>query len=241
MPCAGRGSKLGVPIKELYRVRGRPLIDYSLDRALEMGCRDILLIIAPGKEAVAEYVAKQNILNVSTVYQTEPHGTGHALACAAPWISQRSLLYLMPDTITSGKLELSMWTSETVAHVWTWPTAEPEKRGCFSFKIGTGRVTKHVEKQRPDWEPPYFAWGAARLGPHFADWCAGAWNGQWWQKYARKNRGNASEFTIDDAFDLLLERGSEISASRVDGAYFDCGTSEEAEAAETWLKFEQPR
>lgn len=253
IPCAGIGSRLGVPVKELHEVGGRPMIDYVVEVALAYGSRDLLLIIRPGKEKLAKYVAERTGARVLTIYQNEPLGTGHALSLLRGLLSGENLLYLMPDVIIRSEDEdrpaLPQLAGNLNERAWVylWRTRHPEQKGCFRINA-EGRVQNHVEKQVPKWmseidalqvpqsRPSYLAWNAAVLTPSFVELCADAWRHDTWRIWAERNRGSDAEFAIDDGFDLCLERGYRLTGIRANGFAQDCGTPEGIEKAEALLK-----
>lgn len=74
LPCAGSGTHLGLPYpKEVHRIEPNfSLIDYSLAHVCENPelAEEIVVVIVPGKELVADYVKKEmeNIASVKSVY-----------------------------------------------------------------------------------------------------------------------------------------------------------------------------
>ena len=240
LACAGVGSRLpGATTKELYRVGDLPMIDYALSAARLAGCDRVLLVVSPGKEAVANHVAVNwNFKSVQTVYQNHPLGTGHALALAAKVLRcHDSFLYLMPDTVFDQLSFVRAMSSAPFSSptVMLWPTDKPTEMGCFLH--AKGKVVVHCEKRQPPWPGPYLAWGAASLPHSFLLLCREAWKSGKWAKHAVVNRGlDAKDFTIDDAFDYALATGMPIEAVEVEGEYHDCGTPARVEAAEAWLK-----
>lgn len=199
------------------------MIEYSLDALAERGICDVVLVVAPGKEGVAKYVAlSRPDLNLMTVYQRRPLGTGHAVGLLKPFFGNYygRFLYLMPDSVHAG-LPI-MLPEERYQTVFLWPTDRPERLGVFSWDV-RGFVDRHVEKRRPSWPPPYWAWGAAILHNSFVEFCAKA------------VPEPAKEFTIDDAFDLWLKGSNWIKAVPCDGYYVDCGSAEGIAEAERRL------
>lgn len=74
LPCAGSGTRLGLPYpKEIHRIEpDYSLIDYSLAHVCAKPelVKEIVVVIVPGKELVADYVKKkmENIASVKSVY-----------------------------------------------------------------------------------------------------------------------------------------------------------------------------
>ena len=127
LPVAGRGTRFlpvtkSVP-KELLPVVDRPCLDYIVAEAVEAGMGDIVLVTAPGKEAIEDYfstdteleahlesVGKEDLLKevkraarlakVVSVYQHEALGLGHAVLTARPCMNDgESFAVLLGDDI----------------------------------------------------------------------------------------------------------------------------------------------
>jgi bifunctional UDP-N-acetylglucosamine pyrophosphorylase / glucosamine-1-phosphate N-acetyltransferase len=62
--------------KVLHRLGGRPMIDLLIDACRSAGVEDVIAIISPRHEAVADHVAGR----CDVVFQAEQLGTGHAVA-----------------------------------------------------------------------------------------------------------------------------------------------------------------
>ena len=128
MPCkavilaAGSGSRLApltpsIP-KELLPVGGLPAIHHVVYEMAEMGIRDVLIVLAKGKEAIRDYFARQPVpkgamaerlegrrrallsrVRVSFVYQRERLGTGDAVLTAKDFAEGEDLVVAYPDDL----------------------------------------------------------------------------------------------------------------------------------------------
>lgn len=226
LPCAGKGTRSGATgPKELLQVGTHQLIEYSLDVLRKRNVRDLTLVVAPGKESVAKYVALAGPdFALSTVYQREPLGTGHAIGLVSKLYDRdQRFLYLMPDTVHQG-MPVQMPKTDDVT-VFLWQTNRPEEMGNFAWDA-TGFVNGHVEKRKPDWDPPYWAWGAAILTKSFLEYAAR------WSLESPAGK----EFTIDDVFDRWLASGRQIAVAFCSGWYQDCGSAEGIKRAEELLR-----
>ncbi len=78
--AAGRGRRMGSDLpKVLHELDGRPLVQYSIDRARAAGVDEIVLVTGYRRELVEEALADQG---VRFAVQTEQRGTGHAVLSA---------------------------------------------------------------------------------------------------------------------------------------------------------------
>jgi UTP--glucose-1-phosphate uridylyltransferase len=128
VPAAGLGTRFlpatkTVP-KELLPVVDTPGIELVAAEAASAGATTLLIVTAPGKDAVAAYFAPQpeleatldgrgkpdlaqkvrraaELITVRTVTQDEPRGLGHAVACAedALGLDEDAFAVLLPDDL----------------------------------------------------------------------------------------------------------------------------------------------
>jgi len=127
IPVAGLGTRVlpasKVIPKEMLTVVDKPVIQYVIEEAVEAGFREIILVTRPGKEsiethfeshaeleAVLEQKGKTSLLasvrdmlpddvSLSTVYQHQPLGLGHAVLCAAELIGDDDFAVALPDVL----------------------------------------------------------------------------------------------------------------------------------------------
>ncbi|MCF8277962.1 MAG: UTP--glucose-1-phosphate uridylyltransferase [Flavobacteriales bacterium] len=126
IPAAGFGTRM-LPItsivpKELLPVCGRPVIEHVVHEAAKAGIEEVILVISEGKEAVVDYfrpnkkleaqLLKQgkhkelheleriwNMVKITTVYQNEQLGLGHAVLCAKDAVGNEPFAVLLGDSI----------------------------------------------------------------------------------------------------------------------------------------------
>jgi bifunctional UDP-N-acetylglucosamine pyrophosphorylase/glucosamine-1-phosphate N-acetyltransferase len=93
--AAGQGTRMkSATIKILHRAAGRPIIDYVLDMAAEIGVRPPIMIVGHQREAVQRAVGGR----ARYALQEEQKGTGHAVLQAAPLLDgARHVLILSGD------------------------------------------------------------------------------------------------------------------------------------------------
>ena len=73
--AAGRGTRMKSALpKVLHPVAGRPMIGHLLDRLAVIRPERTIVVVSPGMQAVAEFVAP-----AETIIQDPPLGTGHAV------------------------------------------------------------------------------------------------------------------------------------------------------------------
>jgi len=128
VPAAGLGTRFlpttkAVP-KELLPVVDTPGIELVAGEAAEAGAERLVIVVSPGKDAVAQYFRPQpeleqmleqrgkadllakvrrasELLSVETAIQSEPLGLGHAVSCAEPNLTPEddAVAVLLPDDL----------------------------------------------------------------------------------------------------------------------------------------------
>jgi UTP--glucose-1-phosphate uridylyltransferase len=134
IPAAGLGTRL-LPItkavpKELLLVMDKPAIQYVVEEAIAAGIEEVIFILSDNKEAISSYftpapqleewLAKQGKgelldeltqitrhLRITTVYQDQPLGLGHAILCARETVGQEPFLVILPDDLGDGEIPLA--------------------------------------------------------------------------------------------------------------------------------------
>ena len=126
IPVGGLGTRFlpatrTVP-KPLLPVLNVPVIEYAVREAAEAGVTDIAIVMSPGMESVADYFGNQDVLerelrargrdellevqleiaslaNVTTVYQHDPKGPGHAIHQAREFCDGEPFVVIFPDDV----------------------------------------------------------------------------------------------------------------------------------------------
>ncbi|MDG0865835.1 UTP--glucose-1-phosphate uridylyltransferase [Candidatus Lucifugimonas marina] len=126
IPVGGLGTRFlpatrTVP-KPLLPVLNVPVIEYAVRDAAEAGVTDVAIVMSPGMESVADYFGNQatlerelrtrgrddllekqleiaSLVNVTTVYQHDPKGPGHAILQARDFCDGESFVTIFPDDV----------------------------------------------------------------------------------------------------------------------------------------------
>jgi len=127
IPVAGLGTRVlpasKVIPKEMLTVVDKPVIQYVIEEAIAAGFREIILVTRPGKETIETHFATHSELEaaleqkgkaallasvrdmlpdnvrLSTVFQHQPLGLGHAVLCAAELIGGDDFAVTLPDVL----------------------------------------------------------------------------------------------------------------------------------------------
>ena len=126
--AGGRGTRflpatLAIP-KEILPIFDRPMLFYALEEAANSGLTEIVLISAPGKAVMENYVTLRgkaladalgshpsapsvqrlmDSLSVTIVHQNEPLGLGHAILQAADAVGDEPFAVILPDDIVAAE------------------------------------------------------------------------------------------------------------------------------------------
>ena len=124
IPAAGLGTRFlpvtrGAP-KELLPILDQPMLQYVVAEAAAAGIGEVIVVISPGKEGIAEYFRPQPELEarlagnpallerarsgaylaeVSFVVQEQPLGLGHAVLTARDAVGEEPFAVILPDDI----------------------------------------------------------------------------------------------------------------------------------------------
>jgi UTP--glucose-1-phosphate uridylyltransferase len=127
LPVGGLGTRLlpatkAVP-KEMLTIVDKPLIQYAVEEASAAGIENLIFVIGPDKEAIAQHFDERQELQDALeekgkdealeavqessletgrhayVRQSVPLGVGHAIWCAASLINREPVAVLLPDDL----------------------------------------------------------------------------------------------------------------------------------------------
>jgi bifunctional UDP-N-acetylglucosamine pyrophosphorylase/glucosamine-1-phosphate N-acetyltransferase len=79
--AAGKGTRMKSDLpKVMHLVGGRPMVDWSIDLAREVGCSRIIVVVHPSQSVLIDHV-KALLGEGCIAFQDPPQGTGHAVRC----------------------------------------------------------------------------------------------------------------------------------------------------------------
>ncbi len=124
--AAGLGTRMlpatkAVP-KEMLPIIDKPLVQFAVEEAVASGIKDIVFVVAKGKEAIQEHfghmtriealareshddallrIVQQptNLANYQFVLQDRPLGIAHAVACAREFVEGEPFALIFPDDL----------------------------------------------------------------------------------------------------------------------------------------------
>lgn len=126
IPVAGLGTRFlpatrSVP-KILIPILNVPVIEYAVREVVSSGVTDVAIVMSRGMEVVAEYFGEKSALvnileergksdlaamqreissltNVTTLYQDDPRGLGHAVFMARDFVGNEPFTVVLPDDV----------------------------------------------------------------------------------------------------------------------------------------------
>jgi UTP--glucose-1-phosphate uridylyltransferase len=226
IPAGGLGTRLlpltrAVP-KELLPVWNRPVLDYAIEEAAAAGIERVVIITAPGKDALRAYFGNSRPtydsapdgVAIGFVEQREPRGLGDAVRCGAP--AGEPIAVLLPDELLLGPnclaqlLERRRVDGGSAIAVQRVPRAEVNRYGIVDLD-DNGRVRSVIEKPHPDIAPS----DLAVIGRYVLD-----------EEVLERLQGARptlnGEIQLTDSIAATC-RSAGVGAVRYDGRRFDCG------------------
>lgn len=229
IPAGGLGTRLlpltrAVP-KELLPVWKRPVLDYAIEEAAAAGIERVVIITAPGKEALQAYFADRPTydcapagVTLDFVEQREPRGLGDAVRQGAP--AGEPIAVLLPDELLIGPnclaqlLEQRQRDGGSAIAVKRVPRADVSRYGIVDIDGDAGSawpVRSVIEKPHPNIAPS----DLAVIGRYVLD-----------EEVLERLQGARptlnGEIQLTDSIAATC-RSAGVSAVRYDGQRFDCG------------------
>ncbi|HEU4827205.1 MAG TPA: sugar phosphate nucleotidyltransferase [Dongiaceae bacterium] len=234
VPAGGLGTRLlpltrAVP-KELLPVWNRPVLDYAIEEAAAAGMERVVIVTAPGKEALRNHFADQGTLlsdshgapahafSLEFVEQSEPLGLGDAVRRGAP--AGEAIAVLLPDELLIGPNCLAQLIAcrsrdgGSAIAVKRVPRAEVGRYGIVAVECSGPivRVRDLVEKPQPAAAPS----DLAVIGRYVLA-------AEVMERLAKARPTVNGEVQLTDSIAATCGT-SGVSAVEYDGLRFDCGS-----------------
>ncbi|NKE34963.1 sugar nucleotidyltransferase [Natronococcus sp. JC468] len=233
--AAGEGTRLR-PLTEdkpkgLVEVDEKPIITHCLDRLVELGASEFVIVVGYLKEKIIDHYGDEyRGVPITYAHQREQKGLAHALLCVEEHIDDDFML-ILGDNIFEANLEDVVRRqqedrADAAFLVEEVPWDEASRYGVCDTNA-YGEITDVVEK--PD-DPPsnLVMTGFYTFTPAIFHAC---------HLVQPSNRG---EYEISDAVDLLIQSGRTIDAIGLDGWRIDVGYPEDRDRAEERLQGKVP-
>ncbi|WP_119304023.1 UTP--glucose-1-phosphate uridylyltransferase [Dongia deserti] len=226
IPAGGLGTRLlpltrAVP-KELLPVWKRPVLDYAMEEAAFAGIERVIIITAPGKEALQTYFADHSNgaegISIEFVLQEKALGLGDAVRRGAP--AGEPIAVLLPDELLIGEnclaqlLDCRARDGGSAIAVKRVARSEVSRYGIVDIDGGPGstwRVRSVIEKPQPAIAPS----DLAVIGRYVLD-------EEVLERLQDARPTLNGEIQLTDSIAATC-RSAGVSAVRYDGRRFDCG------------------
>ncbi len=251
LPVAGLGTRFlpatkAIP-KEMLPVVDKPLIQYAVEEAAEAGAEQIILVTHPSKLALEDHFAvnselesaliekgKDELLQkvrsilpegvtVTTVYQYEPLGLGHAVLCAKEIVGDEPFGVILPDVLVYNPEKGCMrqladsyeQKGASIIGVETVPLDEVHKYGIVSL---TERGEEKLQRMSGVVEKPPVEDAPSQLS------VVGRYilTARVMELLESTERGAGGEIQLTDAIAALIAE-EPVFAYAFDGTSYDCG------------------
>jgi UTP--glucose-1-phosphate uridylyltransferase len=229
IPAGGLGTRLlpltrAVP-KELLPVWKRPVLDYALEEAASAGIERVVIISAPGKEALQTYLADRGgsggaeSCSIAFVVQDKAMGLGDAVRRGAP--AGEPIAVLLPDELLIGGNCLSQLLAcrardgGSAIAVQRVARSEVNRYGIVDIDDAAGstwRVRSVIEKPHPNIAPS----DLAVIGRYVLD-------EEVLERLQDAPPTLNGEIQLTDSIAATC-RSAGVSAVRYEGRRFDCGS-----------------
>ncbi|MHC1576475.1 MAG: sugar phosphate nucleotidyltransferase [Methanosarcinaceae archaeon] len=220
IPVAGTGTRLYphtfTKPKPMVFIAGKPVIGHILDRMVDLGPEEIILIVGYKKEQIISYVDSNysDIFNITYVEQNEQLGLGHSIYVTRQAVGDSPIMITLGDMIfKSGYQDFykkHLNNGECAGSIGVWEVDTPEKYGIV--ELNDGYISKMVEKPKQ----PVSNLGIA--GVYFIKHPAPLFT---ILEGMMDNRGE-NEIQLTDALQGMVDMGLQLKHFYV-SSWYDCG------------------
>ncbi len=222
----GEGTRLApltrVTSKQLLPIYNKPMIFYPLQKLLDAGIKDILIIIAP--DHCGDYMkllgsGREFGARFTYEIQDKPEGLAQAFIIGADFIGEDNVAMILGDNIFEDDFSAAVKAFKGGAKIFATKVNDPQRHGIVVFDK-SGKVAKIVEKPKEhisDYAIPGFFIYDSRV-----------------VEVAKTIKPSArGELEITDLHNWYLERG-ELKVEILKGVWIDAGTFESYYRANVW-------
>ncbi|NGQ97307.1 glucose-1-phosphate thymidylyltransferase [Brevibacillus sp. SYP-B805] len=231
--CAGRGTRLhpfsySQP-KTLLPVANHPVLHYCIRKLIEVGIRDIGIVINPTQTQIVEYVGdgSRYQATITFIEQTKPLGIAHAVKIARPFIQEEPFLLLLGDNLLMDSLHQLHQTFLAASAEGALLLGEVDRPQDYGIaEICDGRIVSLEEKPVAP-KSRLAVIGAYVFTPAIFEVI-----------HTLKPSGRG-EYEITHAIQGLVDKGYPVAHTVTDGLYSDVGTIERWFEANRWMLAEE--
>jgi glucose-1-phosphate thymidylyltransferase len=216
---AGAGAKLRphtyTQPKALFPIAGKTIIDFIVEKLVSAGVTNFIFVVGYLGEKILEYI-KQNYpgLNCKFVYQTERHGTGHAIELTRSYVGDDEVFVVLGDTICEYDIDEVLNAPHNMLGV--KKVDDPRNFGVAEINE-EGVIDRVVEK------PAIPKSNMALVGLYKIRDTQIMF--QCLHHLFTADIRSFGEFNFTDALECMIQRGAEFKSFKVKN-WYDCGRKE---------------
>ncbi len=205
--------------KQLIPVAGKPISQYCLEDLKSIGIKEVALVLGDiWPDKVMEYYGDGSKLGLNLTYirQGAPRGLAHAISLTEAFVGDEPFVVYLGDNLLKGGIKDQAQTFQTQrpdAMVLLSKVAEPQRFGVAKFNTN-GKLEGLIEKPNPP-PSPYALVGVYFFTPKI------------FAATKMLQPSQRGELEITDAIQTLLDNGSRVDHTFVQGWWKDTGTPED--------------
>lgn len=214
--AGGSGSRLHpltkVTNKHLLPIYNKPMIMYPLEKLIECGIKDIMIVSGRGHAGhFLELLGSGSELGINLTYEVQEHagGIAEALGLCEKWATHESILVILGDNIIEDPLINATKSFKSGAHIFIKEVDNPERFGVARINE-MGYIFEIIEK--PDPSPSLYA----VIGAYIYD-------NRVFSVIKTLNLSTRNELEITDVNNWYLKM-NELNYTILNGFWSDAGT-----------------
>lgn len=217
----GKGSRLA-PItstsaKQLVPVANKPVLFYVLEQIANSGISDVGIVVGDTEQEIRKAVGNgENFgLNITYIRQSRPGGLAHAIQESKSFLGLSDFLVFLGDNLLFDQNYLfNLLDSKSDVSLMVTKVDNPEQFGIVSLDQNN-RIVSLIEK------PQTFVSDLALVGIYLFK------TKKIWQVIQNLKPSKRGELEITDAISELLNSGSSVSYTKIEGYWKDQGKPED--------------
>ncbi|MDF1557573.1 MAG: nucleotidyltransferase family protein [ANME-2 cluster archaeon] len=224
IPAAGTGTRLfphtHTKPKPMVFIAGKPIIGHILDRMIDLGPEEVILIVGYRKEQLISYVDEhyRNVFNIQYVEQQERLGLGHSIFLTRDKVGDSDVMIALGDMIfKSGYMdfyEKHKNNGQCSGSIGVREVDEPQKYGIVELEPGSSCIKQLEEK------PAHPASNLGIAGVYFIQDTLLLFQILDWM--LENNIKTGGEYQLTDALQEMIKRSSKFKTFTV-SSWYDCG------------------
>lgn len=227
IPAAGKGERLR-PLtdtfpKPLIKIRGKPLIQYTIEHLRSMGINEIIVALYYKKEEIKEFLDSQDFdVSLYYCYPDKLLGLAYTVCSAREFISGTFVTHLADNIFTENcRYALQEHIKGNAEATLLVERGEPEGR-YETIRLDGNRITDIIEKANISYG--YRGTGIYIFEPLIFEYCANV------------KRGERGELELQDAIKMMILDGRKVLGILLRRTRIEITTAEDIYKAGLYLE-----